>query len=621
MRSHQLRRLVSIGGLAVAVAIAAPAQAGLVLTVTSEDDVVDTAPGDARCLTSAGGCSLRAAVQEANATPGRDEVILPAGYFGFDLPGENEDTAEAGDLDLTDDIAITGAGADRSHVDGGGLGGVFQVWPGVRAELRGLSISGGLQRPGVENAAGIDNQGELYLADAAVVANVAPIPYGHGGLMNSGLATIERSVFDSNAPTAITNEGALVISQSTLRYNGPALAIDSDEGALTLIASDIAFQTGTALFCQAGSMRIERSRIHHTRPGAAILVPSGSVTVVESMLDHNEGGGINNDGSLTITRSTLQANSPAGDDGAGSANGVAGGVSYTAVDNTSNAVIVDSAILDHRGGGLYDEQGSMTLINVTVSGNSARFDGGGVTNNGELVIRSSTIVGNTSPAGAGIVTYADAANSLRISNSIVAGNSAGIAADCSGPITSEGHNLIGTGCAELTAAAGDKIGVEPGLLPLADNGGPTLTHAPLPTSPAIDGGDPSPPGSNPIVCPLTDQRGAGRPQGAACDIGAVEVTTSCGNGTQDSGEACDDGNTVAGDCCSPLCTFEPLAGDCDANGAVDVAELIRAVDLALAAPPPLDCQAADTDGDGRVTISDLLRAVRSALNGCLIPPP
>ena len=114
-----------------------------------------------------------------------------------------------------------------------------------------------------------------------------------------------------------------------------------------------------------------------------------------------------------------------------------------------------------------------------------------------------------------------------ISNSIVAGNKAhgtiGISAerhvaDCRGKVTSLGHNLIGddSGC-NYTPAVGDLVNVDPILVPLAGNGGPTFTHALLQESPAIDAGDDS-------SCPETDQRGTPRPQGARCDIGAFEFT-------------------------------------------------------------------------------------------------
>ena len=100
-------------------------------------------------------------------------------------------------------------------------------------------------------------------------------------------------------------------------------------------------------------------------------------------------------------------------------------------------------------------------------------------------------------------------------NSIVAGNTADSGSNCSGGVTSAGHNLdSGVVCG--FSAPGDLSSTDPTLGPLQDNGGPTPTHALLADSPAIDAGDP-------VGCPGTDQRGVRRPQGAGCDIGAVEV--------------------------------------------------------------------------------------------------
>ena len=77
------------------------------------------------------------------------------------------------------------------------------------------------------------------------------------------------------------------------------------------------------------------------------------------------------------------------------------------------------------------------------------------------------------------------------------------------------------GCS-FTPATGDLVNVDPMLGLLQDNGGPTLTHAILADSPAIDSGNPAVPGIGGAACPQTDQRGVLRPQGAACDIGAFE---------------------------------------------------------------------------------------------------
>jgi cysteine-rich repeat protein len=608
----------------------AAAAGGLVLTVDSEDDEPDAQPGDLRCATARGRCTLRAAVQESNATPGAGHAILPQGFYDLEIGGAGEDAAASGDLDITDDLNIEGAGAPASIVNGRGLDGVFHVLPGAAADLRGLTIGGGLATLPFNAAGGIVNEGTLLLSDVSVIENVAPSSFGTGGLLNLGTASIEHSHFERNTPDAITNDGSLEIFDTQLRLNGPGAGVRSDSGSFTMRASEIVDQAGTGVFCQAGPTLIERSRIHRTRPGFAVLIASGDVTVRDSVIEANEGGGINNDGSLRVERSTLRANSradlvasPTLTDGTGAGAGVAGGAAETGVTNTSGAFIIDSALLDHRGGGLVNEQGGMTLVNVTVSGNSSTFGAGGITNFSELEVRSSTITDNRSAGeganAGGLATFEDPSARVRLSNTIIAGNTSSAAApDCFGPITSEGHNLIGDrgGCDELTAASGDRLDADPALGPLADNGGPTLTHALLDGSAATDAGSPAAVGSGPAACPTTDQRGAGRPHGTACDIGAFEVAIACGDGGLDSGEACDDGNLAAGDCCSPLCRFEALGGDCDASGAVEIGELLRAVAIALGNTGIDECAVADVDGDGRLAIAELVRAVQAALVGC-----
>jgi hypothetical protein len=110
---------------------------------------------------------------------------------------------------------------------------------------------------------------------------------------------------------------------------------------------------------------------------------------------------------------------------------------------------------------------------------------------------------------------------VSLKNTIVAHNTAPTAADCSGAVSSQGHNLDSDGSCAL-GGSGDLSGVDPKLGPLQDNGGPTRTQALLPGSPAIDAGDA-------LGCPPTDQRGTARPQDgdgsgpAVCDVGAYEL--------------------------------------------------------------------------------------------------
>ncbi|MGZ6070666.1 MAG: hypothetical protein ACXWK8_05580, partial [Myxococcaceae bacterium] len=84
----------------------------------STADAVDAAPGDGTCRTAAGTCTLRAALQEANAHAGPDSVLLPAGTYTLTISGPAEDAAATGDLDITDDLLLVGAGASSTIVDG-----------------------------------------------------------------------------------------------------------------------------------------------------------------------------------------------------------------------------------------------------------------------------------------------------------------------------------------------------------------------------------------------------------------------------------------------------------------------------------------------------------------------
>src|SRR5262249_12990409 len=89
--------------------------------VNSTADAVDAKPGDGVCATSSGVCTLRAAIQEANAHSGKDSITLPAGTYTLSIAGPAEDAAATGDLDITDDLILNGAGAETTIVDGAQL--------------------------------------------------------------------------------------------------------------------------------------------------------------------------------------------------------------------------------------------------------------------------------------------------------------------------------------------------------------------------------------------------------------------------------------------------------------------------------------------------------------------
>ncbi len=197
-----------------------------------------------------------------------------------------------------------------------------------------------------------------------------------------------------------------------------------------------------------------------------------------------------------------------------------------AVYNAASLTIEDSSLVGNQatgsGGAIFNAAGAiLSLTNSTFSGNTSLSEGGAIYNaGGQATLQHITLTANQAASGGGL---AGQAGGLTYGNSLIAGNTADDAnADCAGPIgNSGGYNLLGlnTGC---PADASDG-GVNPAevfttvLGPLQDNTGRTFTHALLPGSPAID--------AVPLAsCTLpTDQRGLGRPGGAACDAGAFEV--------------------------------------------------------------------------------------------------
>src|SRR6059036_275156 len=108
--------------------------------VNDTTDAVDMTPADNLCLTAGGKCTLRAAVQQANALAGHDTIMLPAGTYTLTISGLCEDGAATGDLDITDDLTITGAGAATTIIDGGGIDRVFQAIGAVTVNFAGLTI-------------------------------------------------------------------------------------------------------------------------------------------------------------------------------------------------------------------------------------------------------------------------------------------------------------------------------------------------------------------------------------------------------------------------------------------------------------------------------------------------
>jgi hypothetical protein len=220
------------------------------------------------------------------------------------------------------------------------------------------------------------------------------------------------------------------------------------------------------------------------------------------------GGGLYTDGStVTLIDSTVSANTATGDGGGiFTLGGTVTVLRSTLTGNTAAS----------EGGGIYTSGGTIALGNSTLTGNSATTAGGAVYSSaGTVGLANATVASNSAPAGSNL--FGSSAN-LITANSIIANGTGG--ANCAGTVISGGYNVSNDASCSLTQAS-DKPGVNPLLGTLASNGGGTQTMALQPGSPAINAGNnticAAPPISN------LDQRGTVRPQGAACDSGAFEL--------------------------------------------------------------------------------------------------
>lgn len=369
-------------------------------------------------LNDSGVGTLRAAIVSANANPGPDTIDFDAGLNGTIV-------LASALPNLTEDVVISGPGAEVITVSGNSLLQPFFIAGDSTVTLSGLTIADGQSGIG----GGVGNEGDLTITHCVLTNNHAETD--GGAIDNFG--------------------GSLVVNQSTLTGN-------------TMGESGV---------------------------GAGISnTGAGTVSIIESTFTGNtagfSGGAIYNEDTITIVRSTLSSNSA----------GFYGG----AVENT----------------------GTLTIRNSTLSENVAGELGGGIDNlGGEVSVEFSTLTENAASSGGGI---GNDGGSVKNKNTLVVKSTAG--GNCvnfgGGTFTALGVNFAtDASCPEFTQATAGEVN----LGPLADNGGPTQTHALLATSVAIDAA---------LDCTLSDsatpvtqdQRGQARPAGPECDSGAFEGSAS-----------------------------------------------------------------------------------------------
>lgn len=237
--------ILTLAGVLLATVVLIPAARAATITVNTTDDEVN-ADGD---------CSLREAILAANsdtavdgcsAGNGADVISLPPGLYVLALGGAGEDDGQTGDLDLTGDLTINGAGMNISIIDGNGADRVFDVHNGAQVNISGVTVQHGSAATG----AGLNVSGALTLHGSRVTDNVASSV--GGGIYAGGTLTVTQSRIDGNEATG-----------------------------------------GGGIFVSFLPVTVEDSEIsgNHVSGGGGGIYSSGTLVVVNSTLSGNSAGG------------------------------------------------------------------------------------------------------------------------------------------------------------------------------------------------------------------------------------------------------------------------------------------------------------------------------------------
>lgn len=464
-RSAQRARIFNHGG-AAAVRDRAPQQAVISGNVLPVNSCADDGSAD----------SLRAVVAAAGSGDTIDLKALNCSTI----------TLTSGEIPVqVDNLTISGPGSTVLSINGDNAGRVIAHEGSGRLQISGVSLVDGLLATGSDYEGGcLLSNGDVELRDVTISGcRISDAPFGIGsGLRALGDALVEDStirdssiVVDGAAGgSAIAIEGDLVLINSRITGNTVQITDVNDYGYIYFGAVNL-----------WGKLTMTRSTVSNN---------SSSLADPETPYAFVWGGGVTAQGGGTIVESTIDGNS---------ARDLGGGVTL--------------------GGGNVDVRHGLEIINTTISGNVADTGAGLMVRPeaGWVAIRSSTIVGNFAETGGGI--YFDELDFpliVELQNNVIANNIAASGADIgkSDRLTIYGASNIIVDVQQAVLLPADTLRVDPNVLPLADNGGPTRTHALGKGSPAIDAG-------NDYFELGHDQRGPGfvRVFGNEADIGAFEA--------------------------------------------------------------------------------------------------
>jgi hypothetical protein len=459
--------------------------------------------------------------------------------------------------------ALSGGAELKNGRSGGGNGG--GIWNAGTLALDGVKLTGNLATANAQNQNGLG--GGLYTSTTTTTAkNVAfsgNTAAGGGGaaVATTGALDLRDSTFSGDTGT-VFGGGLFAVGDATVAnttftgeragFAGGAVEVvqlaASDTPSATLTDSPIADSSaatagGGVAVGKAGTVTLTRSDITGGKAvsGGALWVQEGATASLDrsdlttNRADGGNGGAIIRGGTVTVADSEISGNTATPT--SGNANTGFGGAVYSASTPAPTGVHltldrVTAAQNTAVGGSALLATNQTTVRDSTIADNTSTGTAGALYTAGAVLVRSSTVHGNAVGSG-GAGGLANAGGTVAVAGSIVAGNGT---RSCAGAIADGGYNLGDAGdpnCG-FTAAAHDVSGA-PKLEGLADNGGPTRTKAPMPSSPALEKIPPAttagtdPVSGQPVVlCAdgVTDQRGVARPQGPKCDIGSVEIAVS-----------------------------------------------------------------------------------------------
>ncbi len=513
---RRLRRQLAVGVTGAALLLAV-AGAGAQIDPTAPDNTITVVNGQVNVVAN-GQCSLMEAIQNANnKTNGRpytdcaagnpngaDTINLPANGL-FTLNSAFVPDAAVGPIGLpwiSSTITLNGNGSTIQRGNNAPDFRVMAVGQQGNLTLNNTTVRNGkldvnysqYSNYGEKAGAGILIQGQMTINGSTIADNRVDsyYPAEGGGIYVGGTLTISGSTIRDNLVNGDRNGG----------YGGGI----GGHGSLTIINSLVSGNTASDMYSASGG-------------GVHV---NGPLTIIDSTFVDNEAasyypnsGGLDASGVTTITGSTFVGNST---------------VHYYSEYEPYGSI-----------GGAIRNRGYMTITNSTLSGNGA-ISGGGIANYGDLTLTNTTVSNNSS--GVYATCFSGFGNSItRLQRSILSGNGGDevhrlAQSGCTATINANSHNIFGhngnAGVTGFTPGATDIIptgNLASILSPLANNGGPTQTHALPAGSPALDRA----PSSSCTAAPVNglDQRGEARNQNGSgassaneCDVGAFERTGS-----------------------------------------------------------------------------------------------